>query len=196
MEVMLAALASLTFRPRRTTPVDGRAFGAMAGHAYRNAVFVILCMIAVEMPTVHLLLGVMIDEGVARSITQGALLVSSLCLALWLIGDLRLLRETPGFVVGLQRLEVALGQRARGTVALRDVVRVECEDDDSTADDDSRPIRLTPLPAPNCRIWLRQPATLQGPMGWPLQGDRLDVYVDDPEGFVAAMQSASHVRKR
>jgi len=147
---------------------------------------------------------VMLDEGVARSITQGALLVSSLYLALWLLGDLRLLRETPGFVVGPKRLEVALGQRARGEVALRDVVRVVRADGDGDdedegedeGDDEVRPLRLTPLPTPNCRVWLRKPATLEGPMRWPLQGERLDVYVDDPEGFVDAMHSALRAAKR
>jgi len=193
MEVVLAALSSLTFRPLRPAPVEGKAFGAMAGSGYRNAVFVVLFMLAVEMPAVHLLLGVMIDAGLVRSIVQATLLLSSLYLALWLVGDLRLLRETPGFVVGSAKLEIALGQRARGQVPLahvRRVERIDGPDANETADDGGRPVRLTPLPAPNCRIWLREPATLEGPMRWPLYGDRLDVFVDDPDGLVGALKAA------
>jgi hypothetical protein len=189
---LAAALKSVVGRPlARVDLEDGRQrFGAMERSSYGQAVTVLLMLIAVELPAVHLIVGAVMEEGALRSLVRGVLLGSSAYLALWLIGDLRLLRETPGVWLSPDALVIELGLRVRGRVEWSNVIgaQVLAAEDDPPADQ-SRVIRITPLPRPNCRVRMRSPVSMRGILGLPLQGDMLDLYVDDPAGLRSSVEA-------
>ncbi|MCH9687369.1 MAG: hypothetical protein K0V04_38400 [Deltaproteobacteria bacterium] len=192
MRMFVAALATLTLRPLRTPQTPGRVrFGSMASSVYGGTVTALVVLLVIEAPAVHLLLGALMDEGLARSVTQAVLLLSSIYLGVWLLGDLRLLKEAPGVIVGDGRLEIELGLRARGEIGLDEIVGVDLDPidkgDDAGADRDATPILIAPMAAPNCRVWLHRPVTMRGLVGIPMRGDRLDIYVDDPSGLAKAL---------
>ena len=192
MRMFVAALATLGFRPLRSPSASGATrFGAMQSRAYSGTVWTLVVLLLIETPAVHLSLGATMDEGIVRSVSRSVLLLSSIYLGLWLLGDLRLLQESPGVVLGHGRLEIDLGLRARGEVPFDAVVRAERISSDvgeGRKEDDATPIRITPMPSPNCRIWLRHPVTIRGLVGLPMRGDRLDIYVDDPDSLVTALE--------
>lgn len=190
MRMFVAAMATLTLRPRRHPITPGRIrFGAMGSGVYGATVTALMILLLIEAPAVHLVLGAVMDEGVVRTGTRGVLLFSSIYLGIWLLGDLRLLKESPGVVLGKERLELDLGLRARGEVGFDEIVRAEVVGSGSGEDTDGdvTPIRITPMPTPNCRVWLRQPVTIRGLVGIPMCGDRLDIFVDDPSALVQAL---------
>jgi hypothetical protein len=190
--ILVAAWRSIWRRP--VEPVDERPgcrdFGAMQTSSYGNTVIMLVLLIVVEAPAVHFILGATMEDGALRALIRGVLLGSSIYLAVWLIGDLRLLRETPGVSLGRDVLTVELGQRVYGEVALEEVTgaRLLAPDDEPT--DGLHAIRITPQPRPNCRIQLRSVVGMRGMFGMSLQGDVLDIYVDDPAGLVSALEPA------
>ena len=113
---LLAALRALSFRPVvRPAPAEGtRCFGAMAGGQNTQVVVGVLLLLAIEIPLVHLVLGAVLDQGPWRQLVRTGLLAGSVYLAIWLIGDLRLLRESAGVCVGADGIRVALGGRVQG----------------------------------------------------------------------------------
>jgi hypothetical protein len=191
--ILVAGLKSIARRPLERVEVKPgwRSFGAMRTSSYGNTVTVLLLLIAVEAPALHLILGAVMDDGALRETIRGLLLGSSIYLAPWLIGDLRLLRETPGVLLGKDMLVVAMGLRVNGEVGLEAVTGARVlEADDAVPTDGSRAIRITPQPRPNCRIQLRSTVSMRGIFGAPLRGDVLDVYVDEPAELVEAIETA------
>ena len=191
--ILVAALMSIGQRPLK--PVDvkpgWRRFGAMDTSSYGNIVAMLVLLIAVEAPAVHLILGAVMEDGALRGTIRGLLLGSSIYLAMWLIGDLRLLRETPGVLLGKDVLAVEMGLRVNGKVGLENVTgahSVVAEDAKPT--DGSPAIRITPQPAPNCRIRLSSAVSMRGLFGIPLRGEMLDISVDDPAGLISAVEAA------
>ena len=131
------------------------------------------------------------EDGAMRGLVRGLLLGSSIYLVVWLIGDLRLLRETPGVLLGKGVLAIEMGLRVNGKVALSNVTGAHClvaQDPKPAAG--SRAIRITPLLQPNCRIRLSSAVSMRGSFGIPLKGDLLDIYVDDPAGLVSSIEAA------
>ena len=123
-------------------------------------------------------------------VIRGVLVGSNIYLALWLIGDLRLLRETPGVLLGQSELAVEMGLRANGRVGLDIVTGAQPIGPDIKPAEGLRAIRITPQPSPNCRIRLRSPVLIRGILGIPLRGEMIDIYVDDPTGLVSSIESA------
>ncbi|HKP61373.1 MAG TPA: hypothetical protein VJV78_31810 [Polyangiales bacterium] len=186
MQILLAAFKSIARRP--LAPVEVKPgwhrFGAMETSSYGNLVSMVLLLLVLEAPAVHLILGAVMEDGALRGVIRILLLSSSVYVALWLIGDLRLLRETPGVMLGDGMLMVALGQRVNGEVALTNVTAAQRLLEPA---DDTSSIRITPQPRPNCRIRLSSAVSMRGLFGAPLRGEMLDVYVDDPAGLVASI---------
>ena len=182
--VVSRPLAKLEVRP------GWRRFGAMETSSYGNIVAMLLLLIVVEAPGVHLILGAVMEDTTLRAVIRAVLLGSSIYLGIWLLGDLRLLRETPGVSLGDDALNVEFGLRVQGTVALDDVVGARVLDGyDPRSPDASRAIRISPLPQPNVRVRLRSPVSMRGIVGVPLRGEVLDMYVDDPAGLVSAIEA-------
>jgi hypothetical protein len=190
--VFVAAFRSLLRRPLK--PPDEqpgwRHFGAMETSSYANIVSMLLLLIVFEAPALHLILGAVMEAGRWRGLLRGVQLGSSLYLAAWLMGDLRLLRETPGVSLGHGVLAVALGQRVNGEVALQNVIEAQRLDDSDSPPEGARVLRITPKPRPNCRVRLRSAVSMRGIFGSARHGDMLDIYVDDPAGLVSAITTA------
>jgi hypothetical protein len=191
--ILVAAFESLARKPLKRVDVKPgwRRFGAMETSSYGHVVSMLLLLIVLEAPALHFILGAVMQDGALRSSIRGLLLGSSMYLAVWLIGDLRLLRETPGVLLGKDVLAVELGVRVNGEVALENVTGAQClvaRDTKPTAG--SRAIRITPQPQPNCRIRLSSAVAMRGIFGSPLQGEMLDIFVDDPTGLVSSIETA------
>lgn len=186
MQIILAAFRSIARKPLAPVEVKPgwRHFGAMETSSYGNVVSMVLLLLVLEAPAVHLILGAVMDDGALRGLIRVLLLASSVYLALWLLGDLRLLRETPGVSLGDGLLTVALGQRVNGEVALANVTGAQQLIEPT---DDTHAIRITPQPRPNCRIRLSSAVSMRGLFGARLRGEMLDIYVDDPAGLVASI---------
>jgi len=188
--VLGAALRSFTRRPIRQSdvPPGWRRFGASSA-SYANVVVMLLVLLLIEAPAVHMLVGALMEDGALRAVVRGLLLGSSVYLAVWLIGDLRLLRESSGVLLGENGLSVQLGGRCHGLVPLESVVSAQQLAEQSAAPGaDADSIRITPLQPPNCRLTLRSPVTLQLPFGLAAQVTRLDLFVDEPSAFSCAIR--------
>jgi len=196
--ILLAASNSIARRPLAALHVSPgwRRFGAMETPSYGNMVAMLLLLIALEAPAIHLLVAATMEDGALREALRAVFLGSSIYAALWLLGDLRLLRQTQGVLLGDDVLLIELGQRVRGAVRLENVIDARLLRSDDTTDPTSRSIVVTPQPRPNCRIRLRSAVTMRGFLGIPLRGESLDLYVDDPGGLVAALEEALTVAKR
>ena len=191
LRVLVAAARSLSRRPLEPLEVKPgwRRFGAMQRSSYGNIVAMLWLLIALEAPAVHLILGAIMVDGALRGVIRTLLLATSIYLALWLLGDLRLLRETPGVLLGDDVLVVEMGVRVQGTVALAQVTGAQLLGDQAANPSaGSGAIRITPQPPPNCRIRLSSPARMRGLFGIPLRGELLDIYVDDPAGLVGELE--------
>lgn len=188
--ILAAGFESILRRPLETVtiPPGSQHFSSMETSSYGNTVAVLLLLLVVEAPAVHAILGAVMDEGVLRGGIRAALLVSSAYLAVWLLGDLRLLRETPGISLDGDVLRVALGARVHGEVRLSHVTSARRLTGHEEA---VRAIRITPQPTPNCRIHLSASVTMRGIFGISVAGEALDVYVDDPDGLVSAVAHSS-----
>jgi hypothetical protein len=197
LRMFVAALKAVTFRPlERPAESEGvRCFGAMASNQYGQLVIGLILVLAIEAPLVHLLFGAIMDEGPARTIVRAVFVLGSIYLAIWLIGDLRLLRESPGVCVGPQGLCIDLGLRVQGEVALRDITQVgdlrgRGEDVLAALARAGSSIRITPYPDPNVLIELGRRVSMSGIFGIPLSGHRLLIHVDDVPGLMAALRTA------
>lgn len=160
----------------------------MGQGTYAKTVTTVLVLLAVEAPAMHLLLGALMDATPTRAIVQAVLLASSLYLALWLVGDLRLLRESVGVEVTEDAVVFDIGQRVQGQVARESIVEALAEPPQDPIAGTPGALRVTPMALPNCRLTLREPASLRGLYGRGHTTSRVDLYVDDPEAFVAALQ--------
>ena len=191
--VVVAAMRSITLRSiKQLEQRPGwRRFGAMETSSYGNTVTMLMLLVVLEAPGVHLLIGASMEEGPLRDGVRGVLLGSSIYLAIWLIGDLRLLRETPGVLLGSDILAVEMGVRAQGQVSLDTVAGAQLLGEPRAVQGCAvRAIRVSPQPRPNCRIQLRSAVTLRGLVGIPVTGEALDLYVDDPSGLVRSVEKA------
>jgi hypothetical protein len=145
--------------------------------------FMVAAMMAVGIETiaVHLLLRLW-------SPTAAWILTAiSLYTLLWLIGDVHAVRLRPIRVEdGLLRLR--LGLRWDATIPLAAIAAVEApgEDRDTDARGDLKAVLLG---APNCRIRLREPVRAVGLYGITRSVRIIDLHVDDPAGFEAALRS-------
>jgi hypothetical protein len=193
LRLLGAAARALSFRPRaEPAEVEGVVRFAPATAEYQQLVVALIVMLLIEIPLAHLVLGMIIDDGPGWTGVRGALILGSVYLIVWLIGDLRLLRESPGVSVG-QSIRVELGQRARGEVALSDVTAVQVLSglDNEQSDAEAtleRTVRITARPAPNVRVVLKRPVSMVGRFGIPRSGTRLDIHVDEPQALVSAIK--------
>lgn len=189
LRIFVAAAASLTLRPRpQPCTTEGERFSVMERSTHPATVVVLVVLLAIEAPTAHLLLGALMDEGPLRSLLRGGLLLSSVYLAIWLIGDLRLLRTTPGVVLTTDDLVVDVGLRMRGRVPLHHVVAAERIGPETEPSGEALPtIRVTPQPAPNCLLTLDAEVALRGLLGLEARGRRVALYVDEPERLLRAL---------
>lgn len=134
-----------------------------------------------EAPVLHLLLH--------RSPWGVRVLVAALNVAtlVWIFRERRRMRDAAHSLDG-DALAISLPGKWRGAIPvalIRSVRRI------SPAPGSSRPrgtLRITPLDAPNVELSLRAPATLHGSFGIARSAARVQLFVDEPDAFVAAIK--------
>ncbi len=188
-----AAYAQITRRPLVLHADDAKQVAGFDRGTYPKLVIALVVLLALEAPAAHVLVGVLTDAGLVRSVLQMLLLSSSLYLVVWLLGDLRLLAESRGFVIEDKMLVVELGERARGRIPLSDIDRTWAGGEDDTP---LRRVRLAVGGPVNCHIHLKTQAEIEGPLGLTLRADHLSVRVDDPEALTAALTPRKRRGKR
>ena len=195
--ILVAAFMSLARRPIKHGVVKpGWRRFSVETTSYGNVVVMLLLLIVLEAPAVHLILGAVMEEGTLRSVIRGVLLGSSIYLAVWLLGDLRLLRESPGVLLGPHLLAVELGLRVNGEVTLENVTGAQPSvAQDAKPETRTRAIRITPHAPPNCRIRLGSEVSMRGIFGIPLKGEALDLHVENPADLVSAIEAAIAARR-
>jgi len=107
---------------------------------------------------------------------------------LWVLRQRRRMRDA-AHTLDADALAIALPGKWRGAIPvalIRSVRRI------SPAPGSSRPrgtLRVTPLDAPNVELALRAPATLHGSFGVARSAARVQLFVDEPDAFVAAIRA-------
>ncbi len=106
----------------------------------------------------------------------------------WVLRERRRMRDA-AHTLDDDALGIALPGKWRGAIPvalIQSVRRI------SPAPGASRPrgtLRVTPLDAPNVELRLRAPATLHGPFNLARSAARVQLFVDEPDAFVAAIKA-------
>lgn len=172
---------------RRPIAADPSAFSTTAQSSYPSLVVVIIVASAFELPAMHLLLGARLGPGHAG--VHLAVLALHLYSIAWLLGELRLLRES-AHTIRDGALCLRLGLRAGGRVPLGAIAAVRLlppPDPFAPRKRERGLARLTPLDAPNLRLELSEPVTLVRLFGQRRQATTLELHVDEPERLCAAL---------
>jgi len=162
-------------------------FDAFGTQAYPTLVVAIWVLLAIEVPAVHLILGSFLEPSPTRELLRWLMIGSSLDLGLWLIGDLRLMRERPVLCFQPDRMELRLGQRACADIPRDQLTTLRCISPSApppAAPSPARPLRITPLQAPNLRIELSERIEIRLLYGLKRSVQVFEVYVDDPAAAV------------
>jgi hypothetical protein len=190
MEVRLlgAALASLLRRPSRVPTSSATVYVPMA--ASRSEWFVPFLVIAtvVEGGAVHLLLYLLVP-GSGWLQGHGVL---------WLVGDRRLMSQS-AHRLEADALELELGLRFAASIPYAQVERVlplrtDAERRSVQPRRGRRNPQVTPLDAPNVHLCLREPVRYTTLLGLKRSTAHLDLFVERPEEFLAALTGRTGAR--
>ncbi len=197
MEVRLlgAALASLLRRPSRVPTSSATVYVPMA--ASRSEWFVPFLVIAtvVEGGAVHLLLYLLVP---GSGWLQGLLLAVHGYGVLWLVGDRRLMGQS-AHRLKADALELELGLRFAASIPYAQVERVlplhtDAERRSVQPRRGRRNPQVTPLDAPNVHLCLREPVRYTTLLGLKRSTAHLDLFVERPEEFLAALTGRTGAR--
>ncbi len=197
MEVRLlgAALASLLRRPSRVPTSSATVYVPMA--ASRSEWFVPFLVIAtvVEGGAVHLLLYLLVP---GSGWLQGLLLAVHGYGVLWLVGDRRLMGQS-AHRLEADALELELGLRFAASIPYAQVERVlplrtDAERRSVQPRRGRRNPQVTPLDAPNVHLCLREPVRYTTLLGLKRSTAHLDLFVERPEEFLAALTGRTGAR--
>jgi hypothetical protein len=169
--IVHAALRALSRRPRRSPA----GFSLLESSSYPKLVFALLLLSSLEAPATHLLASAL-AHGHAFTVHLILLFVHGYTF-LWLIGDLRLLRESR-HACEAHGIQLSLGARARAFVPYQDIVEVR-----STVPERTPHLRITPMDTANVVLVLKVPAKVESMFGLTKHTACIALYVDDPAGF-------------
>lgn len=128
-----------------------------------------------EMPALHLLLLR------ARWWVHAAIVVANVYGIVWLWRDRRAMQRS-AHTLGGDALAIHLGARWRGAIPYATIAAVRRVD--RRAPD---ALRVSPSDTPNVELALRAPATLTSYYGIRRASARIQLFVDEPDAFVAAL---------
>jgi hypothetical protein len=149
--------------------------------AYVSFMVAVMIAVVVETVAVHLLLRLW--SPVAAWILTGI----SLYTLIWLIGDVHAVRLRPIRIQG-GMLYLRLGLRWDAKIPLASILSIE------TPGHDDRPggrqnLKAVLVGAPNLRLLLSEPVRAVGFYGIGRSVQTIDLHIDDPAGFAAALQT-------
>ena len=133
-----------------------------------------------EMPVVHLL-----AHG-ARWWVHLLIVVANVATLVWIFRQRRRMRDA-SHTLDAHALAISLPGKWRGAIPVALIASVRRI---APAPGTTRPrgtIRVTPLDSPNVELQLRAPATLRGSYGLERSAARVQLFVDEPDAFVAAI---------
>lgn len=173
-----AFLRAMGLRPVRGRALSGRQFSFAHGSAASQRAWALVAVTILELPIMHLLLYAFH----APMWPHIVLLVLSVYGVVFIVGDLRLLREAGGHIVAASSFEVRLGCRYRASIPL------ECVYSVSRLEGGSGPrakgaLRVTAGEPANVALNLKSPHTVRA-FFFPLETRRLELYVDEPDALI------------
>ena len=142
----------------------------------------LLVLTAFEAPAVHLVLHAKLGPG--HALLQLAIGALHLYGVAWLVGDLRLVRES-AHVLGPDALSLRQGARWRGEVPYAQLAAVELASPAARPDT----LRLSGLDTPNVLLRLRAPVAIAGPFGISRRAARIALHLDEPAAFADALRA-------
>jgi hypothetical protein len=188
VRLMASAVAMVLRRPLRTPESSATVFAPMVESRSGWVLPVIAMATVMEGTAVHVLLyALMPDSGWV----QAALLAVHAYGLLWLMGDRRLLWQS-AYRLEAETLVLKLGMRFSASIAYGKVTRVL----PLRTDAERRSVqprqgrgnpKVTPLDEPNVHLCLSEPVTYTTFFGLTRQAQHLDLFVERPEAFIAAL---------
>ncbi len=185
---LVAAVATLLRRPLRTPESSATVFVPMVES--RSGWFLPFLAMAtvVEGTAVHVLLYVLVP---GSGWLQAVLLALNAYGLLWLMGDRRLMWQS-AYRLEAETLELELGLRFSASIPYGKVTRVlplrtDAERRSVQPPKGPKNPRVTPLDEPNVHLCLSEPVTSTTYFGLTKQVQHLDLFVERPEAFIAAL---------
>lgn len=163
----------------RSAQLDERSFTVHRNVAYIPLIITAMIALVVETAAVHLL--VRMWSTTAAWILTGL----SAYTMLWLLGDLHAVRLRPLRIHG-ETLHIRIGLRRTLSVPLDTVARIGEPAKDERAERRDY-LKAVLLGSPNRRIELTEPVLAIGLYGLSRQAGTIDLHVDEPERFTAAL---------
>lgn len=189
LRVLWAAVGPL-FGRRRVRPAGWFSTLERSGSGFVVPTALMLC--AAELGAVHAFIALKWPRAWAAHAAVLGLTVYSV---LWLLGDRRAMRETGHRVEG-SSLVLELGLRFQAEVPLARVcrvVRLRTDEERRRVQPRSgkRHPRVTPFDPVNLHLCFREPVQARRLFGLKAAVQHLDLYVDDPDAFAAALVAAA-----
>lgn len=135
-----------------------------------------------EMPVVHLLLHR------APWWAHALVVVANGAALVWILRERRRML-TAAHTLDADALSVSLPGKWRGAIPVALIASVRRISPARGATKPRGTLRVTPLDMPNVELSLRAPATLRGPLGIERSAARVQLFVDEPDEFVAAVSA-------
>ena len=170
---------------RRSPEPDPRSFTIYRTVGYTAFLIAMMGVVVVETVAVHLLVRQW------TPVTAWILTALSIYAAIWLIGDYHALRWRPVCLSG-DTLHLRMGLRWTIPIPIDSIREVEATPQDPPS---GKPdyLKAVLIGAPNRRIVLAEPVRAEGIYGFTRQVRTIDIRIDDPARFDAALDEARAV---
>ncbi|HZH75340.1 MAG TPA: hypothetical protein VEY88_04860, partial [Archangium sp.] len=195
VRLMSAVVAALLRRPLLAPESSPTVFVPMAASRTEWMIPVVTLAMVVEGTAVHLLL---YSLGARSEWLHGVLLALNVYTVLWLVGDRRLMRQSAHRLES-EALELSLGLRFSARIPYEKLARVlplrtEAERRSVQPRGGKKNPAVTPFEEPNVHLCLHEPVRATLFFGITRQVEHLDLFVERPEEFIAALVERTRAR--
>ncbi|MDQ3230317.1 MAG: hypothetical protein M3Q07_00735 [Pseudobdellovibrionaceae bacterium] len=165
-------------------PLDGSHYGFIWK--------LVMLLVISELPLVHLLLNALLQEGIWKSVLLIGHALSSLYVLMWLVGDYRLLLESPGIQLLPAGVKIEIGIRAFGMMPYSSIASVDVSSPPEVPPGhapikEPETLRLTLHEKPNVLLTLHHPMAFVLILGIRKSARKVRLYVSDPQLFMGAL---------
>ncbi|WP_394845056.1 hypothetical protein LZC95_49390 [Pendulispora brunnea] len=191
VRIMGAFLRAIAFRAIADAPGGARHATTRHTSQYKPILFVLILLMAIEIPVMHLLLAHVLGSGGWKTVLQRVIAGLSAYGVIWLIGDARLMRES-AHVLRPEGLELRLGLRWNGLVPYDAIDRVARAPGVLSPRPGAVDITPVGMDTPNVVVYLRTRIELYGIFNIPRTADEVRLFVDEPNALIAALREVMH----
>lgn len=178
-------IRTIGLRPRPGQVLAGRQFSFLDGPAASQRAWALVAITVLELPVGHL----MLYAFNAPTWPHVVLFLLSVYGVVFIVGDLRLLREAGGHLVTASSFEVRLGCRCRASIPLESLSSVSnLKRGPGTRSKGT--LRVTAGEAPNVALSFESPVTVTV-FFFSVETRRLELYVDEPDALVRLLNLRS-----